>query len=273
MAEESYVIRGGVAGYERLKLLSRVFRPITGALFDRVGIAEGMHCLDVGCGGGEVTFDLAERVGPRGVVVGVDLDDTKIGLARRDAEARGMRQARFVVHDILAGGSAALPGAPFQRIHARFLLSHLTRPAEAVAAMVGLLAPGGALIVTDVDFSACFCRPDVPAFRHYVECYREAARARGANPDIGPDLPLLLSGAGLEGVEIAVVQPAGLGAGDSKLLVAVTAELITDATVAAGLATAAEMNETVASLHRHAADDVTVLSNPRIVQSWGWRPA
>jgi ubiquinone/menaquinone biosynthesis C-methylase UbiE len=273
MAEESYVIRGGVAGYERLKLLSRVMRPITTALFDRVGIAPGMSCLDVGCGGGEVTFDLADRVGPGGTVVGVDLDDTKIGLARRDAGTRGMPQARFIVHDILAGGSAALPGAPFQRIHARFLLSHLTRPAEAVASMVRLLAPGGALIVMDVDFSACFSRPDVPAFRHYVECYRKAARGRGANPDIGPDLPLLLDAAGLDGVEVKIDQPAALRAGDAKLLVPVTAELISDATVAAGIATAAEMNETVATLHRHAADDATILTNPRIVQSWGWRPA
>lgn len=273
MAEESYVIRGGVAGYERLKLLSRVMRPVTSALLDRVGIAPGMQCLDVGCGGGEVTFDLAERVGPRGFVVGVDLDDTKIGLARRDAGTRGLPQAHFVVHDILGGGSAALPGAPFQRIHARFLLSHLTRPAEAVALMVRLLAPGGALIVTDVDFSACFSRPEVPAFRHYVECYRAAARGRGANPDIGPDLPLLLAEAGLEGVEVTIDQPAALKAGDTKLLVAFTAELITDATVAAGLATAAEMNETVAALHRHAADDLTILSNPRMVQSWGWRRA
>jgi hypothetical protein len=50
-----YVIRGGGDGRERLRLLSGVMRPYTLRLFDRLGIPEGMSCLDVGCGGGDVT--------------------------------------------------------------------------------------------------------------------------------------------------------------------------------------------------------------------------
>ena len=54
-----YVIRGGVRGRERLKLLSRVMHESTAAVFDRAGIREGMACLDVGCGSGDVTLELA----------------------------------------------------------------------------------------------------------------------------------------------------------------------------------------------------------------------
>ena len=44
-----YVIRGGAAGRERLRVLSRVMRPTTMALFDRLEVQGGLHCLDVGC--------------------------------------------------------------------------------------------------------------------------------------------------------------------------------------------------------------------------------
>ena len=54
----------------------------TTTLFERLGIGDGMVCLDVGCGGGDVTLELARRVGPRGRVVGADIDETTLALAR-----------------------------------------------------------------------------------------------------------------------------------------------------------------------------------------------
>jgi hypothetical protein len=63
---ERYVIRGGTAGFERLQVLARSWAPTTGALFDRVGVTTGMHCLDLGSGAGDVSFELARRVGATG---------------------------------------------------------------------------------------------------------------------------------------------------------------------------------------------------------------
>jgi cyclopropane fatty-acyl-phospholipid synthase-like methyltransferase len=59
---ERYVIRGGKPGYERLQILARERWPDTAALFDRVGLAPGMDVVDLGCGGGEVTFEIARLV-------------------------------------------------------------------------------------------------------------------------------------------------------------------------------------------------------------------
>ena len=81
MTSPHYVIRGGLEGRERLRVLARVMSPTTSSLLDRIGIAPDSRCLDLGCGGGDVTVSLAARV-PRGVVVGVDFDDAKIDLAR-----------------------------------------------------------------------------------------------------------------------------------------------------------------------------------------------
>src|SRR5215218_3216591 len=90
-----YVIRGGVAGRERLRILARTLHVSTSALFDRLGIGAGLRCLDVGCGGGDVTLELARRVGPRGRVVGVDIDEAKLDLARQEAAAQGIANVDF----------------------------------------------------------------------------------------------------------------------------------------------------------------------------------
>jgi 2-polyprenyl-3-methyl-5-hydroxy-6-metoxy-1,4-benzoquinol methylase len=73
-AMEGYVIRGGSEGYNRLLLLARASWPDTAALFSRAGIRSGMKCIDLGCGGGEVTIEMARLVEPGGSVMGVDMD-------------------------------------------------------------------------------------------------------------------------------------------------------------------------------------------------------
>ncbi|MGO9876384.1 MAG: methyltransferase domain-containing protein [Acidimicrobiia bacterium] len=76
------VIRGGLRGYERLKLLARDRQPDASALLVRVGFSPGMRCVDLGCGGGEVSFELARLGGPDCIVVGIDIDDTKFALEK-----------------------------------------------------------------------------------------------------------------------------------------------------------------------------------------------
>ena len=102
MEEHHYLIRGGIAGRERLRLLARVMRPASLALLERAGVTAGLRCLDVGCGGGDVTFDLASLVGITGHVVGVDLDATKVELARGDATAapREIATSQVVEHGL-----------------------------------------------------------------------------------------------------------------------------------------------------------------------------
>jgi hypothetical protein len=65
-----YVIRGGIPGRERLRILGRVMAPASGTLFDRIGLRNGQVCLDVGCGGGDDTLEIARRIAPAGRAVG-----------------------------------------------------------------------------------------------------------------------------------------------------------------------------------------------------------
>lgn len=89
MLSSHYIIRGGIEGRERLRLLARVMHPTTLQLLERAGVTEGMACLDVGCGGGDVTLNFAKVVGPKGRAVGTDIDNTKLDMARSEAADRG----------------------------------------------------------------------------------------------------------------------------------------------------------------------------------------
>ncbi|HEY2931118.1 MAG TPA: methyltransferase domain-containing protein [Acidobacteriota bacterium] len=191
--QDHYVMRGGVEGRERLRLLSRVMHASTSSLFSRLGLADGMACLDVGCGGGDATFEMCRHVGPGGSVLGVDINETNLNLARREAEELGISNVQFRVADVRTDDI----GKAFDVVYARFLLTHLDDPARIVRALYGCLRPGGTAILEDIDFSGYFTYPESTAFRRYHELYCALVRKRGGDPNIGPRLPLLLADAGV----------------------------------------------------------------------------
>ena len=121
---ERYVIRGGRAGYERLQLLARDRWPDTRALFARAGVGAGMRGIDLGCGGGEVTFELAKLIAPDGAVVGIDMDEIKLALAREAAAERGVTNVEFRALNVNDWDEPAT----YDVVFSRFLLQHLRQP-------------------------------------------------------------------------------------------------------------------------------------------------
>ena len=264
---QHYVIRGGLAGRERLRLLSRVLSATTGALFDRVGLREGWHCLDMGCGGGDVTLELARRVGPSGRVVGADLDATKLELAREEAAQLQARNVEYRQADIRECASSP----EFDLVYARFLLTHLSDSAGALEGLCASVRPGGLVVLEDIDFGGHFTYPECRAAVRYHELYCATVRRRGGDPEIGRRLPVLLAERGLENVEMCVVQPIAT-VGEAKLLNPITLENIAGAVLEDNLATRQELDELIRELYEFAAHPRTVAGTPRIVQTWGRKP-
>src|SRR5215831_7157277 len=73
---------------DRLSFQGTVFAPFTRQLFTEAGIKPGMRVLDVGSGGGDVSFLAAELVGKSGHVLGVDRSETAVERARSRAIRR-----------------------------------------------------------------------------------------------------------------------------------------------------------------------------------------
>jgi len=262
--KSSYIIRGGVEGRERLRILSRVMRPTTLALLQRVGIRPGMTCLEVGCGGGDLAFDMARMVAPGGRVLGTDFDETKLTIAKREAEEQQLTNLDFRFADITKDE----PEQEFDLVHVRFVLTHLVNPDQALLNIRQALLPGGILAVEDIDFRGYFCYPDNDAIWRYVDLYTRTVAQRGGDANIGPRLPYLLSNAGFVSVHMNVVQPAGT-TGEVKLISPLTMENIAEAVMAEGLATKAEIDEIVVKLYEYAQEADTVGCMPRVIEAWG----
>jgi ubiquinone/menaquinone biosynthesis C-methylase UbiE len=268
MKISDYVIRGGVEGRERLRILSRVMQHTTDACLVRAGIKEKMACLEIGCGGGDVAFDMARMVGPLGRVVGTDIDETALELGRHEASGLQLNNVEFRVADITQSTFAS----EFDLVHARFVLTHLADPARALANMRGALRPGGVILVEDIDFRGHFAYPESAALTRYVELYSEIVRRKGADPNIGPRLPSLLTDAGFENVQMHLVQLAGM-VGEVKLMTPITMQSIGPAVIAGGLASEAEVAGLVAELFEYAQTPGTIGCIPRVIQAWGYQPS
>lgn len=258
----SYVLLTGAAAQERLRLLAEVHWPATAAFLDRLALETGARCLDVGCGAGAVTLELARRVGP-GHALGLDRDVDAL------ARARGEAARRNVPASFGEGDAQSLTfDAAFDLVYARCLLSHLVSPGDVLQSMVRAARPGGTVAVEDIDFSGCFCEPPSPAFDRYVDLYESVVRGRGADPRLGRRLFVLAQDAGLVDVELEVVAPV-FHDGARKRLICLTLDHIRDA--AADLAPAVELDALAADLQALAANPRTLMAMPRVFQVRGRR--
>ena len=213
-----------------------------------------------------MSLELARRVGASGAVVGVDMDATVLERAAADARAAGIGNVEF-----RTGDASEVGGGPYDVAYARFLLSHVGDPAVVIRTMVRAVRPGGAVVVEDTDFTGSFCSPPSAPFERWIALYRETLSLRGGNADVGKTLPSLLDGAGLTDVMISIRQPCARE-GDVKLLQAITIDRIADAVSSEGVASTAEVAELAAAVRDYCADPTTLVSTPRVVQSWGRVP-
>jgi len=141
----------------------------------------GDRLLDVGCGPGTLTVDLARTVSP-GEVAGIDVADTVIAEAAEYADNAGVTNVSFRVGDFRHAGLE--PGS-FDAVHAHQVLQHLSDPVGALAAMAGLTRPGGIVAVRDADYGGFIWEPADGALDCWREVYSSVARHNGGEPDAG----------------------------------------------------------------------------------------
>ncbi|HET9142503.1 methyltransferase domain-containing protein [Actinophytocola sp.] len=160
-------------------------------LLDR--LTPGMSLLDVGCGPGTITADLAARVAP-GAVVAIDPAADVLTGARASAAERGLTNVVFATGD---GNALEFADDTFDVVHAHQVLQHLADPVGALAEMRRVCRPGGVIAVRDVDYAAMTWYPEVPALDLWLSVYRRTARRNGGEPDAGRRLLSWARAAGL----------------------------------------------------------------------------
>lgn len=153
-----------------------------------------MTILDLGCGPGTITVDLATYV-PQGHVTGLDSVAEVLDKARACAAERGVANIAFTTGDIHA---LPYPDASFDVTHAHQVLQHIADPVQALREMRRVTKPGGFVAVRDVDYRATTYYPDTEPMARWLDLYLRVARGNGGNPDAGRRLHAWAREAGLD---------------------------------------------------------------------------
>jgi len=167
-------------GHHASVLRSHTRRTVDNSAAYLVGDLQGpLTVLDVGCGPGSISIDMARRL-PDGQVTAVDVAPEILRTAA--AAAGGLGNITFRQADV-----AHLPFADrsFDLVHAHQVLQHLGDPVHALAEMRRVCRHGGLVAARDSDYGAMVWHPDDHALERWRGLYRAVARANGADPDAG----------------------------------------------------------------------------------------
>lgn len=139
------------------------------------------HILDVGCGPGTITADLAERV-PQGKITGIDFAETVLESARAHVQGRGLTNCTFEAVD-----ANALPyaDASFDVVFCHQVLQHVKDPVGILKEMKRVARPGGIVAAREADYKSFAWYPGPEGLDRWLELYRKTARACGGQPDAG----------------------------------------------------------------------------------------
>jgi ubiquinone/menaquinone biosynthesis C-methylase UbiE len=172
---------------------------------ERLRLPPRSRVLDVCCGSGASALPAAQIVGPDGFVLGVDLAERLLELARKKAAARGLRNTEFRVGDML---DLRLPEAHFDAVVCVFGIFFVPDMAAAIRALWHVLRPTGRLAIT--TWGPHFFEPATTAFWNSIREVKPELY-KGFNPwDRICDPPSVTAMLREGGVELAeVVAEAG----------------------------------------------------------------
>jgi SAM-dependent methyltransferase len=207
-AAPQYVLGRSEGESQRLIKQSSFVRPSTERVFRKAGVSEGMRVLDLGCGVGDVSFLVAEIVGPTGSVVGIDMNPGVLGLARDRARANGFSNVSFEERAV----DGFTTTTPFDAVVGRFVLMYQADPVATLAHVFGLVRAGGLLVLQEPDFRVgVTTNPRVALWQQANHWVRETFRRGGVHCDIGGELYPAFRRAGLPGP--TVLQHVSTGGG------------------------------------------------------------
>ena len=185
---DSYVF--SAADHERIHAAELLLDDTTIQLLNRIGVAEGSRCLELGAGGGSIAAWLLTKVGMGGHVVATDID------IRALLELPSDQRLEVREHDVITDD---LEQERFDIVHARLFLEHLPQRDLALEKMVTALRPGGWLVVESVDYGAAVPVSGLGATEHaYSQAVRlEEFERLGISHHLGRELPAMLRAKGL----------------------------------------------------------------------------
>ena len=158
--------------------IDRLMAEVTNAALAAAAPQPGEAVLDIGCGTGTTTLRLAEAVRPTGHVLGIDISEQQLGLARQRVAAGGADNVRLVLDDASTQG---FPAAHFALAFTRFGVMFFADPVAAFSNIRSALKPSGRLLLAVLRSGSenPWATAVVAAIRHLVP----------PPPPLGPEDP------------------------------------------------------------------------------------
>jgi ubiquinone/menaquinone biosynthesis C-methylase UbiE len=205
---DAYALGRSAAETQRLIRQAQIYGPLTSRLFASAGITAGMKVLDVGSGAGDVALLLADLVGPRGAVVGLEMNATILETARARVRAAGWTNVTFLEGDVQ---SASLD-EDFDAVVGRWILMYLPDPVAVLHRLLRCLRAGGIVAFQENDFTyppTAF--PPAPLHQRVVRWTTPPSNSSGPDQRMGSKLYRVYLDAGFLAPQLRLDAPIGGG--------------------------------------------------------------
>jgi SAM-dependent methyltransferase len=205
---DSYALGRSAAETRRLIRQAQIYGPITRQFLVSAGIGAGMKVLDVGSGAGDVALLVADLVGPRGAVVGVEMNPAILETARARVSAVGWTNVTFLDGDVTSIGL----DDDFDAVVGRWILMYIPDPVAVLRGLLGRVRPGGIIAFQENDFTyppTTF--PPAPLHQQVMRWTTPPSGSGGPDQQMGSKLHRTYLDAGLPDPQLRLDAPVGGG--------------------------------------------------------------
>jgi SAM-dependent methyltransferase len=258
----NYPIESRSGEIERLHVQGAAMAPETRVMLDRIGVAPGWTCLDIGCGPRGITDILSEKVGMFGRVVGLDMNEEFLAHARAHAPAN----VEFRRGDAYGSG---LPAASFDLVHMRFVASTAGNPESLLREAMRLARLGGVVALQEPDGITLNCYPPHPSWDRLKTALMGAFAGVGADLELGRLLYFVVRRAGLADVQYRTALLAVRSNDPMVDYLPSTVESLRDTVVRLGLISETEFPVLLAQCRDHLSKPDTSFTMYTVAQVWG----
>lgn len=251
---------------ERLRFQHGVWKHVTDAFFNRIGVDAGWKCLDVGAGPGFVSMDMRERVGNAGEVTALEPAEYYLEYFKAECETRGWTNTKYISG---TAETAELPAETYDLIFVRWVIGFVPDADLFIRNLARSLAPGGIIAIQDYLYSGLGLYPKGGAFDQALETVIRHWAAGGGDAFIASRIPHIFRENGLELIDYSPQCQAGGPESDvfrwAELFFAKHMNLM----VASGATTQELGDAMVADWYGHAKNPDTIFCSPIVVDMAG----
>lgn len=266
MREDQYPLAASPEEIKRLRVQAESLADEADVMLDRIGVAPGASCLDLGCGAGGILDRLSTRAGPTGRVVGMDVEDYSLAAARAWVDGLGLGNVEIKTGSIFDHDLAA---ESFDLVHLRYVITTIGRHEEVIQAALNLVKPGGVLAIQEADADGMNVYPACAAYDRLKSALVGTFNKIGADSYAGRRLYKLFLDAGLADVDFRACTARARSHDDLADYMPQTVLSVRETVFKLGLMTEAELTETIEACRAHLARPETISTTSTVFQVWG----